>query len=142
MGLLGGSLKGYGCAGMNSVAYGLALQELEAGDSGLRSFVSVQGSLAMWPIWKYGSEEQKQRFLPKMAAGELIGCFGLTEPDAGSDPAAMKTRARTRRRHFVLTGTEDVDHLSPIAAPRRRVGQGRRRRRRGVDPRASSSSAA
>src|SRR4051812_14094930 len=77
MGLLGGSLTGYGCAGMNSVAYGLALSELEYGDSGLRSFVSVQGSLAMWPIWKYGSEEQKQRWLPKMASAELIGCFGL-----------------------------------------------------------------
>ena len=83
---------------MNSVEYGLALQELEAGDSGLRSFVSVHGSSAIWPISKYGSEEQKQRFLPKMAAGELIGCFGLTEPDAGSDPAAMKTRARCRGR--------------------------------------------
>ncbi len=115
MGILGGSLKGYGCAGMNSVEYGLALQELEAGDSGLRSFVSVQGSLAMWPIWKYGSEEQKQRFLPKMAAGELIGCFGLTEPDAGSDPASMKTRARTDGDHYVLTGTKMWITSSPIA---------------------------
>jgi glutaryl-CoA dehydrogenase len=115
MGILGGSLKGYGCAGMSSVEYGLALQELEAGDSGLRSFVSVQGSLAMWPIWKYGSEEQKEKFLPKMAEGELIGCFGLTEPDAGSDPAAMKTRARTDGDHYVLTGTKMWITSSPIA---------------------------
>ena len=115
MGLLGGSLTGYGCAGMNSVAYGLAVQELEYGDSGLRSFVSVQGSLAMWPIWKYGTEEQKQRFLPKMAAGELIGCFGLTEPDSGSDPSSMKTRARTDGDDFLLTGTKMWITSSPIA---------------------------
>src|SRR5262245_47719551 len=106
MGLLGASLTGYGCAGMNAVAYGLALQELEFGDSGLRSFVSVQGSLAMWPIWKYGSEQQKQKWLPKMASAELIGCFGLTEPDSGSDPGSMKTRARTDGDSFVLTGTK------------------------------------
>ena len=115
MGLLGGSLTGYGCAGMNSVAYGLAIQELEYGDSGLRSFVSVQGSLAMWPIWKYGSEEQKQRWLPKMAAAELIGCFGLTEPDSGSDPGSMKTTARTDGDHFVLSGTKMWITSSPIA---------------------------
>ena len=115
MGLLGGSLTGYGCAGMNTVAYGLAQQELEYGDSGLRSFVSVQGSLAMWPIWKYGSEEQKQRFLPKMAAGEIIGCFGLTEPDSGSDPGSMKTRARTDGDAFILTGTKMWITSSPIA---------------------------
>jgi glutaryl-CoA dehydrogenase len=115
MGLLGGSLTGYGCAGMNAVSYGLALQELEYGDSGLRSFVSVQGSLAMWPIWKYGSEEQKQRFLPKMAAGELIGCFGLTEPDSGSDPGSMTTRARTDGDDFILTGTKMWITNSPIA---------------------------
>jgi glutaryl-CoA dehydrogenase len=115
MGLLGATLTGHGCAGMNSVAYGLALQELEYGDSGLRSFVSVQGSLAMWPIWKYGSEEQKQRFLPKMAAAELIGCFGLTEPDSGSDPGSMTTRARTDGDHFVLSGTKMWITSSPIA---------------------------
>src|SRR6185503_5696177 len=115
MGLLGGSLTGYGCAGMNTVAYGLAQQELEYGDSGLRSFVSVQGSLSMWPIWKYGSEEQKQRFLPKMAAAQLIGCFGLTEPDAGSDPGAMKTRARSDGDGFVLTGSKMWITSSPIA---------------------------
>ncbi|MFO0761561.1 MAG: acyl-CoA dehydrogenase family protein [Byssovorax sp.] len=115
MGILGGSLTGYGCAGMGSVAYGLALQELEYGDSGLRSFVSVQGSLAMWPIWKYGSAEQKQRYLPKMAAAELVGCFGLTEPDSGSDPGSMKTRARTDGDSFVLTGTKMWITSSPIA---------------------------
>ena len=115
MGLLGGSLTGYGCAGMNTVAYGLAQQELEYGDSGLRSFVSVQGSLAMWPIWKYGSEEQKQRYLPKMAAAEIIGCFGLTEPDSGSDPGSMKTRARTDGDDFILTGTKMWITSSPIA---------------------------
>jgi len=93
MGLLGANLKGYGCAGMGHVAYGLICQELERGDSGVRSFCSVQGSLCMFPIWKYGSEEQKQRWLPKMASGEVIGCFGLTEPDAGSDPGSMITRA-------------------------------------------------
>jgi glutaryl-CoA dehydrogenase len=115
LGLLGGSLTGHGCAGMNSVAYGLALQELEAGDSGLRSFVSVQGSLAMFPIWKYGSEEQKQRWLPKMAAAELIGCFGLTEPDSGSDPGSMKTRARKDGDAYVLTGTKMWITSAPIA---------------------------
>jgi len=93
MGLLGANLKGYGCAGMGHVAYGLICQELERGDSGIRSFCSVQGSLCMFPIWKYGSEEQKQKWLPKMASGEVIGCFGLTEPDAGSDPGSMITRA-------------------------------------------------
>jgi glutaryl-CoA dehydrogenase len=115
MGLLGGSLTGYGCAGMNSVAYGLAVQELEYGDSGLRSFVSVQGSLAMWPIWKYGTEEQKQRFLPKMAAAELIGCFGLTEPDSGSDPGSMTTRARTDGEDYVLNGTKMWITSAPVA---------------------------
>lgn len=115
MGLLGGSLTGYGCAGMNTVAYGLAQQELEYGDSGLRSFVSVQGSLAMWPIWKYGSEEQKQRFLPKMAAAEVIGCFGLTEPDSGSDPGSMTTRARTDGDTYVLNGTKMWITSAPVA---------------------------
>ena len=115
MGLLGATLTGYGCAGMNSVAYGLSLQELEYGDSGLRSFVSVQGSLAMWPIWKYGSEEQKQKFLPKMAAAELIGCFGLTEPDSGSDPGSMTTRARRDGDDYVLTGTKMWITSAPVA---------------------------
>jgi len=115
MGLLGASLHGYGCAGMNAVSYGLALAELEYGDSGLRSFASVQGSLAMYPIWKFGSEEQKNKFLPKMAAGEFIGCFGLTEPDAGSDPAAMKTRAKRDGDSYVLTGTKMWITSAPIA---------------------------
>ncbi|MCU0658368.1 MAG: acyl-CoA dehydrogenase family protein [Polyangiaceae bacterium] len=115
MGLLGASLEGYGCAGMGAVAYGLALQELEYGDSGLRSFVSVQGSLSMYPIHRYGSEEQKQRFLPKMARGEYIGCFGLTEPDAGSDPGAMKTYARRDGDHWVLNGSKMWITNAPFA---------------------------
>ncbi len=94
LGLLGMHLEGYGCAGASATQYGLACLELEAGDSGVRSFVSVQGSLAMFPIWAFGSEEQKQQWLPGMAAGELIGCFGLTEPDSGSDPSSMRTTAR------------------------------------------------
>jgi glutaryl-CoA dehydrogenase len=106
LGLLGMHLEGYGCAGLSAVCYGLACQELEAGDSGLRSFVSVQGSLAMFPIWAYGSEEQKQRWLPRMALGEVIGCFGLTEPDSGSDPSSMRTTARRDGDSFVLNGTK------------------------------------
>ena len=106
MGLLGMHLGGYGTAGTNAVSYGLACLELEAGDSGVRSFVSVQGSLAMFPIWAFGSEEQKQQWLPPMASGELIGCFGLTEPDAGSDPSAMKTSARQDGPDWVLNGTK------------------------------------
>jgi glutaryl-CoA dehydrogenase len=106
LGLLGMHLHGYGCAGTNAVSYGLAALELEAGDSGLRSFASVQGSLAMFPIWRYGSEEQKQRWLPRMAAGEVIGCFGLTEPDFGSNPAGMRTSARRDGGDWVLNGTK------------------------------------
>src|SRR5690242_5697504 len=106
LGLLGMHLTGYGCAGTSAVAYGLACLELEAGDSGLRSFVSVQGSLAMFSIWKYGSEEQKLEWLPRMAAGEAIGCFGLTEPDFGSDPANMRTRAVRDGGDWILTGTK------------------------------------
>ena len=104
LGLLGMHLEGYGCAGTNAVSYGLACLELEAGDSGLRSLVSVQGSLAMFPIWKYGSEEQKQQWLPRMAAGEAIGCFGLTEPDSGSDPSSMQTRAKRDGTDWILNG--------------------------------------
>ncbi|HJS26058.1 MAG TPA: acyl-CoA dehydrogenase family protein [Actinomycetota bacterium] len=106
MGLLGMHLTGYECAGSNAVSYGLACLELEAGDSGFRSFVSVQGSLCMFPIWKFGSEEQKRRWLPPMARGEVIGCFGLTEPDAGSDPARMRTRAARDGDGWVLSGTK------------------------------------
>ena len=106
LGLLGMHLDGYGCSGTSAVAYGLACTELEYGDSGARSFVSVQGSLAMFPIWAFGSEEQKQEWLPRMAAGEAIGCFGLTEPDAGSDPSAMRTTARRDGDDWVLDGTK------------------------------------
>ncbi len=104
LGLLGMHLTGYGCAGASATAYGLTCLELEAGDSGLRSLVSVQGSLAMFAIWRWGSEEQKQEWLPKMAAGRAVGCFGLTEPDAGSDPAAMRTRARRQGADWILHG--------------------------------------
>jgi glutaryl-CoA dehydrogenase len=106
LGLLGMHLTGYECLGANAVSYGLACLELEAGDSGARSFVSVQGSLSMFPIWKFGSEEQKQRWLPPMARGEVIGCFGLTEPDAGSDPARMRTRARRDGSDWIVSGTK------------------------------------
>jgi glutaryl-CoA dehydrogenase len=114
LGLLGASLTGYGCAGMSPAAYGIALEELEYGDSGLRSFASVQGSLAMFPIWKFGSEAQKQRFLPPMAAGKMIGCFGLTEPDAGSDPGAMKTRAKKDGKDYILNGAKMWITSAPV----------------------------
>jgi glutaryl-CoA dehydrogenase len=106
LGLLGSSLTGYGCAGLNAICYGLICQELERGDSGIRSFVSVQSSLCMYPIWAFGSEEQKLRYLPAMARGELIGCFGLTEPHGGSDPANMKTHAKKRGSDWVLNGSK------------------------------------
>jgi glutaryl-CoA dehydrogenase len=106
LGLLGMHLTGYGCAGMGAIAYGVACRELEAADSGLRSLVSVQGSLAMFPIWKYGSDEQKEEWLPRMAAGQAAGCFGLTEHDHGSDPAGMTTRARRDGPDWVLTGAK------------------------------------
>ncbi len=116
LGLLGASLpQEYGCAGMNQVSYGLAMQELEYGDSGLRSFVSVQSSLCMYPIFRFGSEEQRKKYLPKMAAGELVGCFGLTEPDAGSDPGAMKTTARKDGDDYILHGAKMWITNSPIA---------------------------
>jgi glutaryl-CoA dehydrogenase len=106
LGLLGMHLDGYDCAGTSAVQYGLACTELEFGDSGARSFVSVQGSLSMFPIWAFGSEEQKQQWLPGMAAGEIIGCFGLTEPDSGSDPGSMTTHARRDGSDWVLNGTK------------------------------------
>ena len=106
MGLLGVNLHGYGCAGMSNVAYGLVCQELERGDSGIRSFASVQGSLVMFPIWKFGSEEQKQKYLPKLATGEFIGCFGLTEPDYGSNPGGMVTKAVDDGDSYVLNGAK------------------------------------
>jgi glutaryl-CoA dehydrogenase len=106
LGLYGPSLTGYGCPGMSATAYGLICQELERGDSGVRSFASVQGSLVMYPIWAYGSEEQKQHFLPRMARGELLGCFGLTEPDFGSNPSGMLTVARKTARGYVLNGSK------------------------------------
>jgi glutaryl-CoA dehydrogenase len=115
LGLLGSSLEGFGCAGMNAVSYGLICQELERGDSGLRSFVSVQSSLCMYPIYTYGSEEQKQRYLPRMARGEVIGAFGLTEPHGGSDPANMKTHAKRRGGDWVLNGAKMWITNSPIA---------------------------
>jgi glutaryl-CoA dehydrogenase len=115
LGLLGMHLSGYGCAGRSAVEYGLACMELEAGDSGLRTFVSVQGSLAMSAIHKFGSEEQKQEWLPRMARGEAIGCFGLTEPTAGSDPASMKTFARKEESDWVLNGEKRWIGLATIA---------------------------
>jgi glutaryl-CoA dehydrogenase len=115
VGLLGMHLDGYGCAGASAVAYGLACLELESADSGVRSLVSVQGSLAMFAIWRYGSDEQKERWLPAMAAGDAIGCFGLTEPDHGSDPASMKTRARRDGADWILDGTKMWITNAPVA---------------------------
>lgn len=106
LGMFGMHLEGYGCAGTSATAYGLASLELEAGDSGIRSFVSVQGSLAMYPIWKFGSEEQKQTWLPQMARGEVIGCFGLTETDSGSDPSSMRTNARRDGSDWIINGSK------------------------------------
>jgi glutaryl-CoA dehydrogenase len=104
LGFFGATLQDYGCAGMNNVEYGLVMQEMERGDSGVRSFVSVQSALCMYPIYTFGSEEQKQQWLPAMAKGEKLGCFGLTEPDAGSNPGAMRTRARREGHEYVLSG--------------------------------------
>ncbi len=106
LGTLGATIKGYECAGLSYTAYGLIMQELERGDSGLRSFVSVQGALCMFPIFAYGTEEQKQKYLPQMAKGKVIGCFGLTEPDYGSDPGGMITRARKDKNSYILNGSK------------------------------------
>jgi glutaryl-CoA dehydrogenase len=106
MGVFGATLKGYGCAGLDNVAYGLIMQELERGDSGLRSFASVQSGLVMYPIHSYGSDAQKDRWLPRLQSGEALGCFGLTEPDHGSDPGSMKTRAVKKGNEYVLNGTK------------------------------------
>jgi glutaryl-CoA dehydrogenase len=132
MGLLGATLpEEYGCAGVGATAYGLAMQELERGDSGLRSFASVQGSLAMYPIHAYGSEEQRRKWLPRMAAGEVIGCFGLTEPDFGSDPGGLITRARKVDGGYLLNGTKmwitngTVAHLAVVWAKLRDPAGGR-----------------
>ena len=115
MGVLGANIHGYGCAGMNNVSYGLVLQELERGDSGLRSFCSVQGSLVMYPILSFGNDAQRKKWLPELAAGRMIGCFGLTEPNAGSDPAAMKTTARKDGSTYVLDGMKAWITNSPLA---------------------------
>jgi len=111
--LYGASLKGYGCAGMSNVEYGLVMQELERGDSGVRSFVSVHSSLAMYPIYAFGSDEQKQEWLPAMQKGEKIGCFGLTEPDFGSNPGGMRTRAKKSGKEYVLNGALRLHPASP-----------------------------
>ena len=115
LGLLGASLEGYGCAGLGAIAYGLICQELERGDSAIRSFVSVQSSLCMYPIFTYGSEAQRERYLPAMARGETIGCFGLTEPQGGSDPGNMQTHARRRNGDWVLNGSKMWITNAPIA---------------------------
>jgi glutaryl-CoA dehydrogenase len=115
LGMLGASLEGYGCAGLSHVAYGLIAREVERVDSGYRSAMSVQSSLVMYPIWAFGSEEQKQRFLPRLASGDIVGCFGLTEPDSGSDPASMRTWARKVPGGWQLTGSKMWITNSPIA---------------------------
>src|SRR3954469_10794636 len=115
MGFLGATLDGYGCAGVNYVSYGLIAREVERGDSGSRSAFSVQSSLVMYPIYAFGSEEQRQKYLPKLRTGEFVGCFGLTEPDAGADPASMRTRAKSVDGGYVLNGSKTWISNSPIA---------------------------
>lgn len=115
LGLLGATLKGYGCAGVSSVAYGLMAREVERVDSGYRSAMSVQSSLVMYPIYAFGSEEQKQKYLPKLATGEIVGCFGLTEPNHGSDPAGMETRAVKDGQDYLISGSKTWITNSPIA---------------------------
>jgi glutaryl-CoA dehydrogenase len=115
MGFLGATLEGYGCAGVNNTSYGLIIREIERVDSGYRSAMSVQSSLVMWPIFTYGSEKMKEKYLPKLQSGEMIGCFGLTEPNHGSDPGCMETRARQDGDHYVLTGSKTWITNSPVA---------------------------
>ena len=127
LGVLGANLHGYGCAGLDAVSYGLIMREVEYVDSGYRSFVSVQGALCMYPIYAFGSEEQKQRYLPRMATGELIGCFGLTEPDSGSDPGSMRTFAKKVDGGYILNGAKMWITNAPLAGGRDCVGQDRRK---------------
>src|SRR5581483_549791 len=127
LGFLGANLEGYGCAGMSNVEYGLVMQEIERGDSGIRSFVSVQGALAMYPILTYGSEEQKQKWLPELQKGRAIGCFGLTEPDFGSNPAGMRTRAERDGSGWILNGEKTWitnGSMADIAVVWARTGDG------------------
>jgi glutaryl-CoA dehydrogenase len=115
LGLLGCTIEGYGCAGINYVSYGLIAREVERVDSGYRSALSVQSSLVMYPIYAFGTEEQKQKYLPKLATGEWVGCFGLTEPDGGSDPGGMKTRAKSTKGGYILKGAKMWITNSPIS---------------------------
>ena len=132
LGFFGANLQGYGCAGMSNVEYGLVMQEFERGDSGVRSFVSVQSALVMYPIYTFGSDEQKDYWLPKMATGEKLGCFGLTEPDFGSNPGGMRTRADRSGRRVRAERREDVDHVGQHQRRGGDLGENvwRRRRRR------------
>ena len=135
MGFLGATLEGYGCAGVSYVAYGLMAREVERVDSGYRSAFSVQSSLVMFPIHAFGSEEQKEKFLPKLRSGEWVGCFGLTEPDAGSDPSSMRTRAQEGGWRLPALGLQDLDHQLADRRRRRGLGQGRRGRAARLHPR-------
>src|SRR3989304_5816661 len=127
LGFLGANLQGYGCAGIDNVAYGLIMQELERGDSGVRSFASVQGALVMYPIHAFGSEDQKKKWLPKLAAGEAVGCFGLTEAEHGSDPGGMKTRAVKDGKGWVINGSKawiTNGTIADVAVVGARAGEG------------------
>ena len=134
LGFLGSTIEGYGCAGVNHVCYGLVAREVERVDSGYRSAMSVQSSLVMHPIYTYGNDAQRKKYLPKLATGEWVGCFGLTEPNHGSDPGSMETRAKKADGGYVLKGSEDVDHEFAHCRRLRRLGEDRRRR----DPRLRS----